>query len=66
MNEYVTLLGADDVKSAGHNISSAADTIRSAAGDLEMSVHRCRELGHELLDRLEGILREDREQRRGR
>lgn len=65
MNEYVTLLGAEDVKSAGHSISSAADTIRSAGGDLEMSIHRCRELGHELLDRLEQILRDDRERRAG-
>ncbi len=65
MNEYVTLLGTNDVKSAGHNISSAAETIRTAAGDLEMSIQRYRELGHELLDRLEHILRDDRERRAG-
>ena len=63
MSEYVTLLGAEDVRSAGHQMVSAADTMRNAAGEIEMSLQREAQSRTEFLCELERILREDREQR---
>ncbi len=40
MSSYVTLLGAEDVRSAGNTMSSAADTINRACGGLEEALRR--------------------------
>lgn len=65
MSEYVTLIGAEDVRAAGHQIEQAADTMRNAAGELEVALQRESQRRDEFLDRLEQILRDDREQRGG-
>lgn len=63
MNEYVTLLGAEDVRSAGHQMERAATDMQSAAGSIETTLQRHAIRTHNALDRLEEILRHDREQR---
>ena len=39
MADYITLLGAEEVASAGRSISSAADRMVSAAGTIESAMH---------------------------
>jgi hypothetical protein len=56
MSEYVTLLGAEDVARAGHNISAAADTMRSAAGTMEEAVRQGKIHSDDFLDRFEGLV----------
>lgn len=40
MREYITLMGAEDVERAGHNMADAADTMRNAAMSIEDSLQR--------------------------
>lgn len=49
MNDYVTLLGAEDVRNAGHAITSAAGQMQQAAGSIEASFHT-------FLMRMEGMV----------
>ena len=65
MSEYVTLIGAEDVRAAGHQIERAADTIRNSASELEVALHREAQRRDEFLDRLEDILKSDRAARAG-
>ncbi len=63
MNEYVTLIGAENVSSAGHQMQHAATEMTSAAGFIEQALQRHAQRIDEALDRFEWILRDDREQR---
>jgi hypothetical protein len=40
MTEYIHLIGADDVRSAGHTISSAAQDMKRAAGEIGYALER--------------------------
>ena len=42
MSEFITLLGAEDVRSAGFSMKTSASTIQSAASQVEDSLHRHR------------------------
>ncbi len=46
MAEYITLLGAEDVRSAGHSMSSAATEMKRAAGEISYAL----EQHHRFLD----------------
>lgn len=59
MAEYTTLLGAEQVERAGRNISHAAEQMDMAARAFADAMHTM----NSTLDRLEQILREDREAR---
>ncbi len=63
MTEYVTLIGTEHVRSAGHQMERAATEMQSAAGYIETALQRHAQRTDEALDRLEEILRHDREQR---
>ena len=58
MAEYITLLGAEDVRAAGSSMKSAAETIRQAAGSLEDSLFRHRQFMDEWMCRLETLKEE--------
>ena len=55
MAEYITLLGAEDVRSAGSSMKSAAETMRQAAGSMEDSLQRHRQFMEDWINRLETI-----------
>lgn len=38
MTEYIHLIGADDVRSAGHTMSSAAQEMKRAAGEISYAL----------------------------
>lgn len=42
MSDYITLLGAEQVQSAGQAMRSAGDEMRSAAGTIDQAVHQQR------------------------
>lgn len=63
MSEYITLIGVEDVRAAGHRMERAAETMRNAASELEIALQRESQRRDEFLSRLEQILRDDREQR---
>ena len=65
MSEYVTLLGTEGVRAAGHQMERAADTMRNAAGELETALQREAQRRDEFLDRLEYILKTDAADRVG-
>jgi hypothetical protein len=56
MSEYITLMGSEQVQSAGRNMASAADTMRSAAGSIDESLRQHRRFMDDWLMRLENIL----------
>jgi len=69
VGDYVTLLGAEKIQNAGHEISSAAESMRRSVGYLSDILDRQRDLLEESmtsqqvfmtewLDRLEKILAE--------
>lgn len=55
-NEYVTLLGADDVRQAGGSISRAASEMRSASQDFEFALQRHQQFMDDWLTRFESTL----------
>ncbi len=57
MPDYVTLMGAEDVRIAGSRISSAAADMRTAAGSIDHSLHTHRIFLDDWLIRLEHLLR---------
>jgi hypothetical protein len=61
MSESVYLHGAEDVRSAGNAIASAADEIRHAANLLDESLHTNQRAMEEWLDRLRVLLSDERE-----
>jgi hypothetical protein len=58
MADYINLIGAEDVRSAGHRMASAADTISSAVSNLESVLDRQRMFIDDWLDRLDGVLQD--------
>ncbi len=66
MSQYVTLLGAEDVARAGHNMSSAAEKMNQAASSIETSVFRLEQAIERLeirlvdsLEKMESYLKDD-------
>lgn len=53
MSEYITLLGAEDVARAGHNMKAAAETMSRAASQIEESNRVFLMRFEELINRLE-------------
>ncbi len=58
MADYITLLGAEDVRSAGSSMRSAASDMVRAASSIEDSLHRQRLFLDDFLMRLEHLLKE--------
>lgn len=52
-NQYITLIGAEDVARAGHTISSAADQMQSAASNMHDIVYRQQQYLEEWIGRFE-------------
>lgn len=53
MADYVTLMGADDVRSAGYAMRSAADDMRSAASSIDTTFDRHQRFLDDWLQRFE-------------
>ena len=53
MGDYITLLGADDVKSAGLRMTAAANEMQRAAAAFEDTLFRHRQFMDDWLARLE-------------
>ena len=56
MPDYVTLMGAEQVRDAGRNISSAAESIRASVGYLAEELRVQREFMERWLETLERVL----------
>lgn len=68
MADYITLMGAEDVRAAGRSISSAADDMRNAAGTIDSAMRDHRIALSDFLfefnqsiDRLEAVLKKGKE-----
>jgi hypothetical protein len=61
---YVTLLGAEDVRSAGHTIASAATGMERVANNIDGALERHQRFMDDWLSRFEQVLRDDRFNRR--
>ena len=57
--EFITLVGAEDVRSAGYNMRSAAEDMNRAASSIVESLDRQRLFLDDWLMRLEYILKEE-------
>ena len=60
-DEYHYLVGADDIKNAGHTIADAATTMQLAANDIAEANSRQQVFLNDWLDRLETILSDARQ-----
>ena len=58
MADYVTLLGAEQVSSAGSQMSRAADRMQSAASSIDQSLFQHQRFMDDWLQRFEAILTE--------
>lgn len=56
MAEHVTLLGADDVRSAGYTMQSAAEEMKRAAATIDYALERHHRFMDDWLSRFEQIL----------
>lgn len=61
MADYITLLGADDVRQAGNTISRAAVDMNHAAGQLEGSFQRFYQFMDDWLYRFQEIMEKSNE-----
>jgi len=59
MAEFITLLGADDVRSGGNAIRVAAGVMQSTAASMEDSLHRHRMFLDDWLSRLEEVMKKE-------
>ncbi len=59
--EYVYLQGSEDVQRAGQAMRSSAETIQSASNNLSSAFYEHGRFMTEWLDRLEMILKENKE-----
>ncbi len=57
MAEYITLLGAEDVRSAGSSIREAAESMKQAAASFDDSLFRHRRFLDDWLLRFEEIMK---------
>lgn len=62
MTDYVHLIGAEQVQSAGISMRQAADTMRSAAGEIDHSIRMFQTHTDGALSALELILAENRKE----
>lgn len=53
MSDYITLLGAEDVRSAGHTMTRAAETMSNAASTIDGAMERQRHFLEDWLARFE-------------
>lgn len=56
MSEYVTLMGAEQVSVAGHNMVRAAEEMRRAAGNIEEVLRHHQRFMEEWIGRLEAAM----------
>lgn len=56
MSEYIHLIGAEDVRSAGHQIASAAADMNRAANNFESVFERHQRFMDDWLQRFESIM----------
>lgn len=56
MSEYVTLLGAEDVRHAGNAMRSAADDMRNAASTIDTALFQQRQFMDDWLQRFEAAI----------
>lgn len=56
MADYVTLMGAEDVRSAANTIRQAADEMRRAAASIDDALQRHRHFMDEWLTRFEDVV----------
>ena len=56
MSEYITLMGAEEVRRAAHEMTSAAQTMASAAGSIEFSLQRHQQFMDNWMSQLEQIM----------
>jgi hypothetical protein len=54
--DHVTLIGAETVERAGHNMSAAAREMTRAAEDIASALRRQREFMDAWLDRFEAVM----------
>jgi hypothetical protein len=64
MAEYITLMGAEQVSSAGYTMRDAAQKMNQAAGEFESVLFRHHQFMDDWLQRFERILEVDREERK--
>lgn len=62
MDNYITLLGAEDVKNAGHNMQRAASEMSQAANYIWESLERNQQRMDEWLTRFEAALKEAKQE----
>lgn len=65
MPDYVTLLGAEQVQSAGNRMSSAADTMRSAASSIDSSLEMHQRFLTNWLQEFSAVLEQHKEKSNG-
>ena len=58
MDKFVHLIGAEDVKNAGHNMQSAAESMRYTASHFQEAFQMHERFMTEWLDRFERIVEE--------
>jgi hypothetical protein len=58
MADYVTLVGAEDVRSAGNTMRQAADTMGSAVGSLTWALEQHQRFMDDWLQRLDATLQD--------
>lgn len=63
MADYVQLIGAEEVSSAGHRMREAASTMSSAASSIDGSLDRHQRFLDDWLLRFEAVLRDHRDGR---
>jgi hypothetical protein len=63
MNDRVMLIGAEDVRSAGHTMSRAAETMSQAAMNLDGALERHQRFLDDWLSRFEQAMSDDRRHR---
>lgn len=56
MSNYVTLMGAEDVRSAGNRMASAADEMQRAAANMAHAFEQHQRFLDDWLERLNGTL----------
>lgn len=56
MSDHITLLGAEDVRSAAHTMRAAADEMQRAAMSIDASLQQHQRFLDDWLNRLDGVL----------
>jgi hypothetical protein len=56
LSQYVTLIGAEDVRAAAGRMETAASQMQSAASSIEFALDAHQRFLNDWLDRLDGVL----------